>query len=69
MSSIPSPPIREEFSPPPPPLLQYPQAFREGGEDGVVEGLAPRERRLPPPEGLGGGVEGLEVCVYICRQL
>ena len=33
-----------------------PQAFREGGEDGVVEGLAPRERRLPPPEGLGGGV-------------
>ena len=23
---------------------------------GVVEGLAPRERRLPPPEGLGGGV-------------
>ena len=33
-----------------------PQAFREGGEDGVVEGLAPMERRLPPPEGLGGRV-------------
>ena len=36
-------------SPPP-----TPQAFREGGEDGVVEGLAPWERRLPPPDGLGG---------------
>ena len=37
-----------------------PRAFREGGEDGVVEGLAPKERRLPPPEGLGRGVKGLE---------
>jgi hypothetical protein len=30
------------------------QALREGGVDGVVEGLAPKERRLPPPECLGG---------------
>ena len=37
--------------PPHPPSL--PQAFREGGEVGVVEGLALRERRLPPLEGLG----------------
>ena len=36
-----------------PPLL--PNALREGGEDGVAEGLAlMRERRLPPPECLGG---------------
>ena len=36
-----------------PPLL--PKALREGGEEGVAEGLAlMRERRLPPPECLGG---------------
>ena len=29
---------------------QNDQALREGGVVGVVEGLAPRERRLPPPE-------------------
>ena len=45
-------PHRGETSPP--------QAFREGGEDGVVEGLAPVERRLPPPEDLGRGVERLK---------
>ena len=33
--------------------LPIPQAFREGGVDGVVEGLALIERRLPPPESLG----------------
>ena len=37
----------------PPSLL--PKALREGGEEGVAEGLAlMRERRLPPPECLGG---------------
>ena len=36
------------------PPLPYPEAFREGGEDGVVEGLAPMEQRLPPPESFGG---------------
>ena len=28
----------------------HPQAFHEGGVAGVVEGLAPKERRLPPLE-------------------
>ena len=37
----------------PPPLP--PRALREGGEEGEAEGLAlMRERRLPPPECLGG---------------
>ena len=38
-------------------LLPPLQALREGGVEGVVEGLAPTERRLPPPEclvGVGG---------------
>ena len=40
-----------------PPLSPPPrQAFREGGVAGVVEGLAQKERRLPPPESLGDGV-------------
>ena len=43
-----------EREPLPPPPSTLSKAFREGGEDGVVEGLAPMERRLPPPEGLGG---------------
>ncbi len=30
------------------------QALREGGVVGVVEGLAPKERCLPPPGCLGG---------------
>ena len=38
-------------------LPPNPHAFREGGEDGVVEGLAPLERRLPPPESMGVGKE------------
>ena len=40
-----------------PPSPPNPHAFREGGEDGVVEGLAPLERRLPPPESMGVGKE------------
>ena len=31
------------------------QALREGGEEGVVGGLALKERRLPPPECLVWG--------------
>ena len=46
-----------------PRLPQFTQAFREGGEDGVVEGLAPRERRLPPQESLGGW-DGGSVFIY-----
>ena len=33
------------------------QALHEGGVDGVVEGLALSERRLPPLECLGRGVK------------
>ena len=38
---------------PPPPLPQHSQALHEGGEAGVVEGLALTGRRLPPLECLG----------------
>ena len=34
------------------------QALREGGVAGVVEGLAPLERRLPPPECLAERRDG-----------
>ena len=34
----------------PPHPYPHPQAFHEGGVAGVVEGLAPKERRLPPLE-------------------
>ena len=32
------------------PLHPHPRAFHEGGVAGVVEGLAPKERCLPPQE-------------------
>ena len=44
--------ITPPHAPPPSPL---PEALREGGVAGVVEGLAHRERRLPPLECLGLG--------------
>ena len=37
----------------------HPQAFHEGGVAGVVEGLAPKERRLPPLECLRVWVGGV----------
>ena len=40
------------------PLLLFFQVLREGGVVGVVEGLAPKGRRLSPPEYLEGGKEG-----------
>ena len=40
------------------PLLLFFQVLREGGVVGVVEGLAPKGRRLSPPEYLERGKEG-----------
>jgi hypothetical protein len=49
------------------------QALREGGVDGVVEGLALKGRRLPPPErlGFGGGAirfDRYDTTRQNCRQ-
>ena len=47
--------------PPAPPHLL--QALREGGVEGVVEGPAPIERRLPPRECLAGRMGGSDVII------
>ena len=47
--------ISSPFPPALSPLSFIIQALREGGVDGAVEGLAPKGRRLPSPECLGGG--------------
>ena len=55
------PPLSFPLLPPAPPHLL--QALREGGVEGVVEGPAPIERRLPPRECLAGRMGESDVII------